>query len=242
MEFPSAKRAGELLKRRSRIRLTEKEAKLLQALQTPVTLSIKERPLAEVMAGFEKQKGILINLDRAALETAGVTENSPVSVRAQGRSLHWVLKQMLGDIGLTFIIRNGELRVTIPELASKEWVTRVYYVTDLAEGVGFRIDPETSQVQRVQDIAALLNRIQSIDPTSWESGGGNGRVLFDPVRMAIIVRNSTEMHFVLQGRLQEAQPAIPVAETQPRPLEASVRFNCGHNSRRAGPLRRLFRR
>ena len=37
-------------------------------------------------------------------------------------------------------------------------------------------------------MAALVATVQAIEPTSWQSGGGPGTIVFDPARMALIVK------------------------------------------------------
>jgi hypothetical protein len=200
VEFPPD--WAEKTKRRTQIKLDPKEAKLLKALQSPITTTIKAQPLEAVLNEFEKRYGININIDPTALEATGLNRESPVSANVKEKPLRSTLKNMLGDIGLTYIIRNGELRVTTPELASKDMVTKAYYIGDLVQGTGFTLNPFVNQLQAIQSIAAMIKMIESIEPASWASGGGAGVITFDPVRMAIIVKQSAEMQFMLQGALR----------------------------------------
>jgi hypothetical protein len=229
--------------------LTEKETKLLKALSSSVTVSFKDQPLQAVIAEFERRHGIAIDVDRAALAAAGLNMQTPASVNAREQSLRALLKKMLGELGMTFIIQNGELTVTTPERANQMFLTRAYYLGDLAAGTGFTLEPFTTPIQAVQTIAALIYRIQSIEPTSWEFAGGPGLVGFDPLRMAIIIKQSAEMHFLLQGHLREpevrppaVEPSAPAAEPIAPPVEVLEGSGCRGSSRRVGPIRRLFRR
>jgi hypothetical protein len=54
----------------------------------------------------------------------------------------------------------------------------------------------------LQNLTSLVQMIQGIDPTSWESGGGTGKITFDPQRMAIIVKQSAEVQWKLSGWLK----------------------------------------
>jgi hypothetical protein len=200
IEFPAD--WAEKTKRRTQIKLDPKEVKLLKALQTPISTTIKAQPLEAVLNEFEKRHGIQINIDPAALEAAGLNRESPVSLNAREKPLRSSLKNMLGDIGLTYIIRNGELRVTTPQLASQDMVTKVYYIGDLVQGTNFALGPLVNQLQAIQSIAAMIKMIESIEPASWQSGGGAGVITFDPSRMALIVKQSAEMQFMLQGALR----------------------------------------
>lgn len=202
IEFPSPEKWRRITKMRQQFTLTEKEQKLLKALQTPITETFKALPLEGVIETFEKRYGVSINVDRQGLEAAGLTMESPVSINVREKSLRSTLKNMLGDVGLTYAIVNGELRVTTPELASKITAVRPYYIGDLIAGLNFNLDPYTSQVQMVQSVASLIKMIEGIDPAAWQSGGGPGLITFNPVQGLLMIRASAEMHFTLQGTLR----------------------------------------
>lgn len=202
VEFPPAEKWRELTKRRTKTTLTEKEQVLLKALQTPITLSFKDQPIQAILEEFEKKYGISIEVDKRGLDQAQLNYDTPVSINARGQSLRSVLKKMLGDVGLTFTIRKEGLRVTTPELAASDMVVRAYYIGDLLQVAGFSGDPFANQIQGLQTIASLIDTIQGIDPQSWESGGGKGTITFNPTQMAIIVKQSAEMQFALQGWLK----------------------------------------
>jgi hypothetical protein len=51
----------------------------------------------------------------------------------------------------------------------------------------------------MQAIGTIISSIQGIDPDSWDVRGGPGTVTFDPVRMSLIIRQSAEMHYMLNG-------------------------------------------
>src|SRR5207245_2217820 len=154
-----------------------------KALQTPITESFKELPLEGVLSTFEKRYGITLNVDKAGLDQAQLTMESPVSVNVKEKTLRSTLKNMLGNVGLTFAIVNGELRLTTPGLASKITTVRAYYIGDLlSSGNGFTMGPFASQVQSVQSLAALISMIEGMDPAAWQSGGGPGTIVFDPIR------------------------------------------------------------
>src|SRR5438874_1679012 len=80
-------------------------------------LTIKEQPLRAVLTAFEKRHGITIHLDADLLRGAGIGPNSPVTLRKGGVSVRSALKQMLGDVGLTYVIIKGELWVRTLEQA-----------------------------------------------------------------------------------------------------------------------------
>jgi hypothetical protein len=201
VQFPPASQWQSMTKRRRGIKLTEKEVKLLKTLDKVVTMEFKGQPLEGVLTEIEKQHGLSLDINKAMLAEKLLNMESPVSVNATRKSLRSVLKNMLGDLGLTYVIQNGDLKVMTPEAASNLMTTRVYYIGDLTEGIRYGLDPFRSQVQALESIAGLINMIQSIEPASWQSGGGGGEIKFNPATMSIMVKQSAEMHFTLLGQL-----------------------------------------
>jgi hypothetical protein len=201
VEFPDAQKWRDITKRRTKSDLTDKEKTLLKALSTPVTFKepIKDQPIQAVLTEIEQRYGITIDLDKRGLDQAQLTPESPVSATARGQTLRSVLKNMLGNAGLTFTIRKGELHVTTPQLAAEDMVVRAYPIGDLLQTAGQTPNFYLNQIQALQSLNALINTIQGIDPQSWESGGGKGTIFFDPARMALIIKQSAEMQFTLQG-------------------------------------------
>ena len=62
-----------------------------------------------------------------------------------------------------------------------------------------------SQYQAMATVAQLVQMIQNnIDPDSWASSGkdGGGTIVFDPVHMTLVVKQSAEIHYkMMQGLL-----------------------------------------
>jgi len=143
-----------------------------------------------------------MTIDKPALEAAQINYETNVSLDVRETTVRTALKQMLANVGLTYVIRNENLIITTPEKANSMMVTRVYYIGDLLAVNNFAFDPVANELQMAQNIVALISQIQSIEPTTWRDGGGQGTITFDPIRMALIVKQSAEMQFVLQGALR----------------------------------------
>lgn len=188
-------------KRRTQFKITPAEEKLLKALNRTVTMDFKGQPLQTVIEELEKRYDIKIDIQKLGLDQAGLTEESPVSIKVREVSLRSALKKMLGDVGLTYSIRDAKLKVTTPQLAAQDHVIRAYYIGDLLQVTNMTFDPFFNQAQFIQNIASMIAMIQSIDPTSWEANGGTGTIVFDPIRQALIIKQSAEMQFQLQGQL-----------------------------------------
>ncbi len=202
VEFPANWK--ELTRRRKKLDLTETEQKLIRALNTPITTSIKDKPLRGVLEYLEKTTGLPIQLDPAAVVDGNpFNYETHVGIEARGQTTRTVLKKLLADVGLTYVIRNETLRVTTPERASQDLVLRTYYIGDLLQSAnGFQFGPVSNQLQLVQNVASMIAFIQSVEPTSWREGGGPGSIAFNPGSMSLVVKQTAEMQWVLMGALR----------------------------------------
>ena len=83
---------------------------------------------------------------------------------------------------------------------AKEMLTvRTYYIGDLM-GVGSPTLPAiANQFQMMETIGTIISMVQGIDPESWEGRGGAGTITFDPIRMSLVIKQSAEVHYMLNG-------------------------------------------
>jgi hypothetical protein len=192
---------AEKSKRRSAAsRITEKEKALLEALKKPVKVDYNMDTFQSVIDHLSKQMGQEILLDKRAMEEANVTYDSPITLRfnkpVSGRT---ALKRVLADVGLTYVIRKETIEVTTVARAKEMMTIRTYYIGDLMGVVSPMLPAVVNQFQMIQAVGIILNQIQSIDPESWEGRGGPGTVSFDPTTMSIVVKQSAEVHYMLNG-------------------------------------------
>jgi hypothetical protein len=47
---------------------------------------------------------------------------------------------------------------------------------------------------------------RTVDPASWQNNGGQGTILFNPGTMALIIKQSAEMHLILGGSMGNTGP------------------------------------
>lgn len=198
VEFPRDWK--EKTKRRSKVLLTEEEKKLIKALNTPITTTIKEQPLQGVLEYLEKTMGVHFDVDKAALDQLQLTYETRISGKANNISMRGFLKQLFGNIGLTYAIRDGKIIVTTPDRAAQMLVVKTYYIGDLMGLPTIGFGPVYNQLQMVQNVASLIAFIQSIEPTSWQPTGP-GTIVFNPVTMSISVKQTAEMQLMLSGGL-----------------------------------------
>ena len=86
---------------------------------------------------------------------------------AKGISVRTVLRKVLGDFNLAYIIKDQAIQVTSPLKARESMVVRAYPVADIVNGgalrrhPGLHFGPAVQQAQVLQNAAQLIDMIQS---------------------------------------------------------------------------------
>ncbi len=107
------------------------EERILEQLDLPTEVEFFEEPLEDAIKYLEDRHGIEIELDNAALDTLGLDSSLPITKKLAGITLRSVLRLMLKEHELTYVIRDEVLIITSQEEAENELITRVYPVGDL---------------------------------------------------------------------------------------------------------------
>jgi len=190
----------ELSERRStKVKMTAKEKAILKSLESMVDVDFSKNTLDDVIDSLRKYLKVEIAVDKRALAEVGLSEESLVTLkmRASGRT---VLKRILADLNLTYAIKDEAILVTSQERAKELMTTRTYYVGDIVSVVDIRLPAAVSQAIMIDNVNRLMTTIQQqVDPRSWRSpnSDGGGSITFDPLSMSIIVRQSSEFHFMM---------------------------------------------
>jgi hypothetical protein len=108
-----------------------KEQRILDALEADVDLEFTEHPLKELIEELKERYNIPIVLSVKKLEEAAINLETPVTVNFKQISLRAGLRNMLGELGLTYIIKDEVMQITTPEDAGSQLITKVYRVGDL---------------------------------------------------------------------------------------------------------------
>jgi general secretion pathway protein D len=185
-------------KRRSpAMQLTATERKILKALNTPMSIDFKSEPLQNVIDYLQKQIGEAIIIPREILAEVNAAYDTPITIQSDRASTRSVLKRILADLNLTYVIKDQVIQVTTRERAKDMMTTRVYYIGDLASATGFNMGPFGNQFQAIQNINGIMNLITStIDPQSWQPNGP-ATIAFEPGTMSLIIRQSAEVHMMI---------------------------------------------
>ena len=184
--------------------LTETERAILKALSATVSVDFKDQHFSGVVDWFQHQTGQTIVLDKTALDDAGVNNESTINVTLNKVTTRTALKKVLADLGLTYVIKDESIFVTTPAKAKDMMTVRTYYIGDLVGGYDVGFNGALSQYQALAAVAQLVQMVQNnIDPDSWAANGkdGGGTIVFDPIHMALIVKQSAEIHYKMMEGL-----------------------------------------
>ena len=95
------------------------EVRIRNALQDDTRLDFIETPLDQVVQFLRDQHGIPIELDKKAMDEAGVGTDTPVTRTLKGISLESALLLLLRDHGLGFIVQDEVLLITSEDAVQK---------------------------------------------------------------------------------------------------------------------------
>jgi hypothetical protein len=196
--FP--KNWAELSRKRSPAqKTTAKERAILKGLQSIVPADFEGAEFEEVLDYLRKALGVSITVDKRALEEVGVTYKTPIRLKLKA-SARTVLKRLLGDLNLAYVIKDETILITSQERAKQMTTTRHYYLGDLAAVTDLRYGLIGSKIAMLQFANQLVNTItQTIEPQSWKVNNPDavGVITFNPLTMSLIVKQTAEIHFSL---------------------------------------------
>jgi hypothetical protein len=206
IEFPADWK--EKTKRRLKgVELTEAEKKIVESLNKPVTVDWTGRPFDEALQELSNVLDQKLFLDKASLDALGIDLRKGLSLQVKGVAARTVLRQVLAEQGLTFVVKDQVIQVVDVEKARNMLSTRVYYLGDLVSGVGpfagsLTWGPFLDFQQTAANVDTIIKAItSSIDPRSWRENGGPNSITFHVPSMSLIVRASTEVHALLGSKL-----------------------------------------
>jgi hypothetical protein len=204
MEFPRDWK--EKSEKRSKPKITEAEEKLLKALNTPLRdIDFEKKSFKDVLQYLQDKTGQSVIVPKSIMDEVGITYETGVTLQVDNVTLRTVLKKVLGDLNLTYIVKDAAIQVTTPERAKQTFSTRPYYIGDLAGLADQRLGPIVQRVQMAQTIALIMQTIiQTVEPSSWQANNpdAGGTIFFDPVTMSIIVKQTAEVHLIMGGSMR----------------------------------------
>jgi hypothetical protein len=184
--------------------LTAKEVALIKALNSVMSVDFQEKPFRQVLDYLMDRTGQAIIVDEASRKEANTEYSDPVNFKIQKATFRTILRKVLADNGLTYVIKEGTLQVVTPAKAREMMVSRTYSINDIVapDLMALRFGPFVARAQMLTNVQALINMIQtSVDPTVWRENGGAGSITFVEAGMALVIRAPAEFHYQLGGGL-----------------------------------------
>jgi hypothetical protein len=202
-------------KKRDQSKYTDAEKKLLKALNSVMTVDFDKNTttLKDALNVISERTGMPIFIDEGSVREKLGDGNDYDTVKVglktppgQKYTVRTILKKILADQGLTFIIKEAAVQVMSPEKARdpKNMVVRAYPVQDLIMPANAGPNPYMNRVQMVQAVNGLiLNIMNAVDPESWvgQSPNGFGTITFHEQSMSLIIRHHAEFHYQMGGAL-----------------------------------------
>lgn len=206
MEFPKdwatrvAKREAGMMPATSK-----KEKEILAALNKDYTVDYKGTGFFDAIEHLSTALGVPILLDKNSLADALVTSDTQVNFSIKGIKGRTILRKVLGEVGLAYIIKDETIQVVTERQAKETMVTKTYFLGSLIAGgpltnSNLRWMPGISQFEALQNVLSITNLIQTtVDPPSWQANGGPGTISFHAPSMSLVIRNSAEVHGMMGG-------------------------------------------
>jgi hypothetical protein len=187
---------------RAKPKLTKAEIHLLKMLNSTLSVNFDKMPLKDAIEYLHDKTDINIFVDENSLKDANVEYDDPVSFKARKVTVRTILKKILADKGLTFIIKEAAVQVMTPEKAKQFMVVRAYPIADLLPLADPRMGPGLNRMQMLQSAQGIINLIvTTVEPESWKFNGGTGTIAFDPTTMTLVIRQTAEFHYQMGGFL-----------------------------------------
>src|SRR5207253_2401275 len=97
--------------------LTAKERVILRTLDSTISVAFSNSRFEDVSDYLQTLTGLRIVMDKTALEEAGVTYDSPVTLRVNGVTVRSLLRKILGDLGLAYIVKDEAIQIVTAQQA-----------------------------------------------------------------------------------------------------------------------------
>jgi len=182
--------------------LSPKEVALVKALNSVMSVDFNETPLKGVIELLQERTGQSIFVDPGSLKEANTEYTDPVTFKVNKVQFSTILRAVLREHGLTYVIKEGALQVVTPAKAREMMTVRTYPIGDLVASGGFaqQFGPFAARAQMLNNVQTLINTIQnSVDPSIWQANGGGGSITFYEPTRSLIIRAPTEFHYQFGG-------------------------------------------
>ena len=184
-------------------------------------VEFNETPLREAVRQLEEKWGLQIPIDRKSLDSAGIDpETSIIASAAKGEALRSVLRAMLDDLDLTWVVKGERLVITTREHAEERLVTRLY---PLPEGMA---NPPVDFLSLIDTITNTIG-----GPAVWSDQGGVGQIRpLEGAEPLLVITQTEGIHgeieALLRGMHERALAEFVDADGQPRRTPVARLYRC----------------
>jgi len=107
------------------------EEKILDALDDETVMEFADVPLKDMVDQIVNRHKIPVWIDEQSLDEIGMGADTAVNQNLRGISLRSGLNLTLGSLRLTYVIQDEVLKITTPEQAEADLISRIYPLGDL---------------------------------------------------------------------------------------------------------------
>ena len=195
------------------------------ALKKTVTVDFVDTPLKDAVATLSERTDVPMIIDIRALEEIGLADDQPCGLRISNVRMRSLLRLLLHEMDLTYLIKDEVLHITTIEAAEQNLVNRIYFL----EATGFPIGDFESVIGVIQTV---------IVPDTWEALGGPSTM--SPAtggagnRPAVLVSTTSDVHEQISALLSslrrthvgpDSRAATPTKPARPTPVPPVVGGN-----------------
>jgi hypothetical protein len=189
-------------KYRPTTKLTAKEKELLKMLNSTLSVAWDKKPLKDAIEFIQDKTNLNILMDEGSLKEVNVEYDDPVTLKGNKLPVRMILKKILADKGLTYIIKDACLHVMTPDKAKQYQVARAYPVGDLLPVFMPQAGPFFNRARMYEGVQQLMDLIvNTVEPASWQVNGGWGTMSFHEPSMSLVIRQTAEFHYQMGGGL-----------------------------------------
>lgn len=192
---------------------SEAEDKILRKLiKTDVDLAVVDSPLKDVAELLSERLEVPIRLNVRALEDVALAPDIPVTFNLRGAKAHTLLRLLLRQLDLTYLVEPSGIVITTPGEAENHEQARFYPLADL-------LYPEPKQPGFQPDYDSLIDVITtSVEAESWS----DGRPYLSPIADGLIILQMQEVHQLIASLLDSLRQtkSLPAGAYDTRPILA----------------------
>ena len=188
-----ALREGDVLVVEAAAELTYAQ-KMQVSLSTPVSVSIKDEPVTEVLRQLAVKGGIGIMIITTSNSLDENKLNERVSMEVDDEPLLLVVGRLCRQLGLEYHVKDQGIQIR--QRKEFRYNLRVYDVADLVVPIAEMVPAGTDAQTTEADFTGLVELIKTtVEPDTWHGrGGGGGRMSPEENTLSLVIRQTAAVH------------------------------------------------